>query len=92
MMGKSKLFLGITAFTLAIATAIASKARQIAVTYYYTTGAVIGQCITVSLAARTDCKIGGPGCFFTNAQDAQYQLYGSKDALNVCQNPIEPIL
>ena len=89
-MKKTRIFLGVTAFTLAIASAVAAKARQVTVTYYYTTGAVANQCITQPLAAETSCQIGGTGCLFT-VGDVKYQLYTSKSIAGACQNSLEVI-
>lgn len=89
-MKRSRLLLGITAFTLAVASAIAAKAKSANVTYYYTTGVVPNVCVTLPLPARTDCTPGGTGCFFTVTGGIQYQLYSEK-ASNACIVPLEPI-
>ena len=90
MMKKSRLLLGITAVTLAVVSAIAAKARQANVTYYYTT-AIPPQCVTVSLPAQIGCQTGGTGCLYTDPQGNQWQLYTSKNAAGFCLNPLELI-
>lgn len=87
-MKKSRLFLGLTAFTLAVASAIAAKAKNTAVTYYYTTGGATNVCVTLALSANPNCIPGGTGCLFTIGL-TQYQLWANK-SLNVCGTPLQP--
>ena len=89
-MKKSRSFLGLTAFTLAVASAIAAKVKNTAVTYYYTAGIIVRQCVTISLAARTDCIIGGTGCVYIDPLLNQWQLYTSKSIAGACQSSLEP--
>ena len=88
-MKKSRIFLGVTAFTLAIASAVAAKAKNAVVTYYYTTGGTTNVCVTQALSAAPDCKIGGTGCFFTVGL-IQYQVYESKSN-GICATPLQTI-
>lgn len=87
-MRKSTWIPGLTAFTLAVASAVAAGRKNNSITFFYTTGGVTNTCVQIVLASSPGCKTGGSGCYYT-IDDIQYQLYAG-NILGSCTLKLQP--